>query len=58
VGDMVKIKNNQMIPADLLLLKADALNCYVDTCSLDGETNLKSKYVIPVFQKMPISLLS
>jgi magnesium-transporting ATPase (P-type) len=30
-----------MIPADLLLLNADSPKCYLDTCSLDGETNLK-----------------
>ncbi|CAH0515610.1 unnamed protein product [Peronospora belbahrii] len=48
VGDVVKIGNRDPVPADLIILGAcepDPTNpvgiCYVETKSLDGETNLK-----------------
>ncbi|KAF4046158.1 Pleckstrin homology domain-containing proteinoLip ATPase N [Phytophthora infestans] len=48
VGDVVKVANRDPVPADLVILGAcepDPLNpagiCYVETKSLDGETNLK-----------------
>ncbi|KAL7689767.1 putative P-type ATPase, HAD-like superfamily [Plasmopara halstedii] len=48
VGDVVKVFNRDPVPADLVILGAcepDPLNptgiCYVETKSLDGETNLK-----------------
>lgn len=43
VGDIVLIKNNESIPADLIVLStSDAQGiCYVETKNLDGETNLK-----------------
>jgi phospholipid-translocating ATPase len=43
VGDIVCLKNNQTIPADVVILatsEADSL-CYIETKNLDGETNLK-----------------
>jgi phospholipid-transporting ATPase len=53
VGDFVLIKSREKIPADVLILgvaektqMAQGL-CYVETKSLDGETNLKIRNVVP-----------
>ncbi|KAL6451184.1 DNF1 Phospholipid-transporting ATPase DNF1 [Candida maltosa Xu316] len=45
VGDVLRIHNNEEIPADLILLAtSDPDNsCYIETKNLDGETNLKVK---------------
>lgn len=43
VGDIVRIHNNDEIPADIILLSTSDTDgaCYVETKNLDGETNLK-----------------
>lgn len=43
VGDLVRIKNNQFLPADILPLRTsiEGGTCYIETAQLDGETNLK-----------------
>jgi phospholipid-translocating ATPase len=45
VGDFVYLKNNEPIPADLLIISTSEpeCTCFVETKNLDGETNLKIK---------------
>jgi P-type E1-E2 ATPase len=46
-GQIVKVESEQFIPADMVLLKStnDKGSVYIETKSLDGETNLKVKQV-------------
>ncbi|CAM9979754.1 unnamed protein product, partial [Choristocarpus tenellus] len=48
VGDLIMVTNRQAIPCDMLIVGVDEPSlespagiCYVETKSLDGETNLK-----------------
>ena len=47
VGDVVKVKENEFFPADLIILSSTEPEgmFYVETKNLDGETNLKLKSV-------------
>ncbi|TMW41829.1 hypothetical protein DOY81_013092, partial [Sarcophaga bullata] len=51
VGDIVHLSNNETVPADILLLRTSDSQgvCYIDTCDLDGETNLKRREVVRGF---------
>jgi len=42
---LVRVEKNKPFPADLLILRSEGDDgfCYVETKSLDGETNLKLK---------------
>lgn len=48
VGDIIKIKNNDSIPVDVVILSTSDEDgaCYVETKNLDGETNLKVKHAM------------
>ena len=54
VGDVILINNNNIIPADCLLLYCNNISkiSYVMTANLDGEKNLKPKYVHPLLYKV------
>lgn len=43
VGDIIKLRNNESIPADIVILSTSEPDCvcYIETKNLDGETNLK-----------------
>ena len=54
VGDLVQVHSREGIPADLVVLQVSEPSpdlpkgiCYVETKSLDGETNLKMRNVVP-----------
>jgi phospholipid-translocating ATPase len=51
VGDIVRLRRDENIPADIVLLHATGPNgiAYIETMALDGETNLKSKQACPLF---------
>ncbi|KAJ5077251.1 putative phospholipid-transporting atpase [Anaeramoeba ignava] len=50
VGDIVKITNGKFFPADIVILStSEPMNmCYIETCNLDGETNLKIRQGLQV----------
>lgn len=53
VGDIVRLRRDENLPADIVLLHATGPNgiAYIETMALDGETNLKSKQACPLFAK-------
>nr|XP_019936884.1 PREDICTED: probable phospholipid-transporting ATPase VA [Paralichthys olivaceus] len=51
VGDFIRLRCNEILPADVLLLSTsdpDRL-CHIETATLDGETNLKQRQVVRSF---------
>ncbi|KAK9870972.1 hypothetical protein WA026_009932 [Henosepilachna vigintioctopunctata] len=57
VGDLIHLSNNEVVPADILLLKSSDPSgcCYIDTGHLDGETNLKQRQVARGFVEKAFS---
>ncbi|WFD34996.1 P-type phospholipid transporter [Malassezia cuniculi] len=49
VGDLVLVRNNEHVPADIVVCATseEDHSCYVETKTLDGEINLKSRYAVP-----------
>ena len=47
VGDILKIRENESFPADLVMIATSNIKsiAYVNTMNLDGETNLKEKFL-------------
>jgi phospholipid-translocating ATPase len=45
VGDVIRLRRDDDVPADVVLLNVDGPNgiAYIETMALDGETNLKTK---------------
>eukprot|EP00095_Tigriopus_kingsejongensis_P003263 snap_masked-scaffold69_size418775-processed-gene-3.10 protein:Tk03263 transcript:snap_masked-scaffold69_size418775-processed-gene-3.10-mRNA-1 annotation:"hypothetical protein DAPPUDRAFT_315465" len=46
VGDIVRIRENQYVPCDMVVLSTDLEEnqCYFMTANMDGETSLKTRY--------------
>ena len=57
-GNIIKIKEDEECSCDILIIKSSNLNGYlfVDTKNLDGESNLKEKYVLENLKNMEISI--
>ncbi|KAI1129536.1 hypothetical protein F5Y10DRAFT_238126 [Nemania abortiva] len=53
VGDIVRLRRDEAVPADIVLLHATGENgiAYIDTMDLDGETNLKSRESLRDFKE-------
>lgn len=53
VGDVVQVTDGQAFPADIVVLHTslDSGACYVETSSLDGESNLKERRALPLTQQ-------
>ncbi len=48
VGDLVYVRNKQPLPADVVILATSGEEhvCYIETSSIDGETNLKLRRAV------------
>ncbi|KAF9414264.1 putative aminophospholipid-translocase [Podila epigama] len=55
VGDMIVVKKNQNVPADMVLLRTteESGACFIRTDQLDGETDWKLRLAVPSCQALP-----
>ncbi|KAF9585299.1 putative aminophospholipid-translocase [Lunasporangiospora selenospora] len=55
VGDMIVVKKNQNVPADMILLRTteESGACFIRTDQLDGETDWKLRLAVPSCQSLP-----
>jgi len=53
VGKIIKVKKNEMIPCDIIVMKSSDDNglCYLETTNLDGESALKARQAIISYHK-------
>ena len=60
VGDVLLIKQDEELPADLVLLKTSDQEggCYIQTTNLDGEADLKPRRCVPATKDLPDSQIS
>ena len=49
MGELIRVYKDSAFPADIVLVRSEGVDgyCYVETKSLDGETNLKLKMAPP-----------
>ncbi|KAJ8253162.1 hypothetical protein GJAV_G00209800 [Gymnothorax javanicus] len=54
VGDFIRLRCNEIVPADILLLSSSDPDhlCHIETATLDGETNLKQRQVVRSFMDL------
>ncbi|OQR86322.1 phospholipid-transporting ATPase, partial [Thraustotheca clavata] len=54
VGDILFLKDKDELPADILILATseEEGRCFVETCNLDGETNLKRRTALEPIAKL------
>ncbi|KAG7393199.1 hypothetical protein PHYPSEUDO_011204 [Phytophthora pseudosyringae] len=55
VGELVRVAENEELPADIVLVASGSPNgqCYVMTANLDGESSLKPRFVQPDLCRPP-----
>ena len=56
VGNIIRIIKDELVPADVLIIKISLENefCYVQTSSLDGEDSLKKREAMKIFKSKEI----
>ena len=55
VGDIIVVSKDEPIPADMIIISTDDDEhglCFIDTCNIDGETNLKTMNALECTKKI------
>jgi len=62
VGNLVMVRRDEEVPADLFLLKTSAagggLACQIETANIDGETDLKTRMALPETARLTLPALA